>query len=91
MFLDKYFVVHDVENVNTSDDLSIRRLPRIGIYDKVNPRDAKSYGPTDKPTPTPVDPANPSGESSGMGAGWVIFILLIIFGGIGGIYYFFGQ
>lgn len=91
MFLDNYFVVHDVENVRETDDMSLRVLPRIGIYDKKNPKVWTPFGPDVKPKPQPVGPTDPTGESGGMGAGWVIFILLLILGAIGGVYKFFGE
>ena len=99
MFLDNYFVVHDVENVKVSDDIKVRRFPRIGIYDKKNPQAAKAVDKDDKviiPT-DPSDDTKTGGDSKlptdegGLGAGWVIFILLLIFGGLGGIYFFFGD
>jgi len=70
--------------------MSQRILPRIGIYDKKNPKVWTPYGPDDKPKPQPVDPSNPTAESGGMGGGWVIFILLLILAIIGGVYKFFG-
>lgn len=42
MFLDRYFVVHDIENINQTDDIPKRIMPRIGIYNKYNPTVAKT-------------------------------------------------
>lgn len=91
MFLDRYFVVHDINNAKESDDLAKRRFPRIGIYNKRNPQ---VYTLPDGTIPKPiVDPTkgNTDAASGGLGAGWVIFILLIVFGGIGAIYKFYGK
>ena len=71
--------------------------------DPMNPKDGKdgqgskdgqASGGSGAGTKTDTDPLKPrptEDDDSGMGAGWVIFILLIIFGGLGAVYKFFGE
>jgi len=88
MFLDRYFVVHDTENINQTDDIPKRIMPRIGIYDKINPQVGKTN--PHMPDEEDIDPVNPGSVGGGLGAGWVILILVLIAGALGAVYKFFG-
>ena len=48
-----------MEGVIQTDDVKQRRFPRIGIYDKKNPKQWSPMGPIDPPTPEPVGPVTP--------------------------------
>ena len=75
----------------------MRIMPRIGIYDKVNPQVFVPNGMPDRNGGSGGSGGDagggtiPAAESGGLGAGWVIFILLIIFGGLGALYHFKGK
>lgn len=34
MFLDRYFIVNDYENIFKSESATANHMPRIGVYDK---------------------------------------------------------
>ena len=64
--------------------------PKDGSKDKDTNGGTPTDGNTDNTQKTD-DPTNPDGDSGGMGAGWVILILLIIFGGLAGVWKVFGE
>jgi len=91
--------IYDKVNPQVPADNSIRPPPMPDNLNPLDPKDgsgSKDTIPTDgntDNTPKTDDPTktDPDADSGGMGAGWVIFILLLIFGGLAGVWKVFGE
>lgn len=83
MFLDQFLVVHDMEGAKIGG-----AMPKVGIYDKLNPHIAPDLTPVDPkpdPDPKPDDPKIPDYTGPSF---WTILLIVIILAAVIGFIFF---